>query len=146
MKFSAWTTVYVSSITTEEMAKLPNKFANPSDPTQDELEKYFGDYLYEMASNNGAENLANGYLEIEPDEDDVLGTPLTIKSKDPDHEANYEELNTKAVDPKTGFWKQGGKAQEGRCKVNERVELYFNNIMLVLKPDGTYYLEDMSGG
>ncbi len=151
MKFSAWSTVYIGSITTEDMAALPDQFADPNKPTHDELEKYFEYYQQELAgSNSGSERLANGILEIEPDNTPdkpaLFKVKIPAQVKDPDHEANYEALDTKAIDPATGCWKRGGSAQEGRCKVNEEVELYFKNIMVVLKPDGTYYLEDMSGG
>lgn len=53
------------------------------------------------------------------------------------HEKNYEKLDN-ATGP-DGFWKDGSH-------VFYEVELFFNNVSLVLRPDGTYSLGDESGG
>ncbi len=56
-----------------------------------------------------------------------------------DHEENYKKLIEAAADEKTGCWRSD------RCVAKE-VTVFFHNLGVTLYPDGTYHLEDWSGG
>ena len=60
MKYVAYIQIDLGSITTEEMAKLPDQFADPNKPANYELESYFSDRQQNLAeSNTGSEKIAN---------------------------------------------------------------------------------------
>lgn len=89
MKYVAYVEVPLGFITTERMAQLPDKFADPNSPTERELRRFFAQAQDNLAeSNSGSEAIMNSNVLIrtmgvpaEPTADAVMRAPSRADSK-----------------------------------------------------------------
>ena len=85
--YHAYVKVHLGAITTEEMKKLPNKFADPENPTHEELEEYFFPEQENLAgSNTGSEMIMNTDILY-----DIEETKPKVEDRDEDDDIEEDE-------------------------------------------------------